>query len=432
MKYNGKELLSDLKFYNDYSKWLPELNRYENWQEAAKDVIDMHRTKYKNQGVDKYLDFAEELYSNKTILASQRNLQYRGEQVLNKNERIYNCVTSYMDSIEKVQQAFYLSLCGCGITLNFHNKWTDKLPNLIERDNSLVKNHIVEDTIEGWANSVGILISSFCSNGVTFPEYQGSVVRFDYSEVRPKGAFISGGFKAPGPDGLKQSIERIEAILNDAPKNVKIKNIDIYDIIMHSADATLSGGVRRAAFAVMIDARDKEMINAKTGDWRTTNKQRERSNNSVILIRGKFNEEEFNELFKINGGMSDLGFCFVDNEYITFNPCVTGDTKINLRIKVNNKFVDWEEDIQSVSDKFLLGYFSKKDNLKIKSYNTETNEIEYKSFENIIFTKFVDELIIIEAGGKIIKCTPEHKVYTKNRGYVMAKNLIETDELLLS
>jgi intein/homing endonuclease len=30
---------------------------------------------------------------------------------------------------------------------------------------------------------------------------------------------------------------------------------------------------------------------------------------------------------------------------------------------------------------------------------------------------------------KIIKCTPDHKIYTKNRGYVKAKDLKENDEL---
>jgi len=33
--------------------------------------------------------------------------------------------------------------------------------------------------------------------------------------------------------------------------------------------------------------------------------------------------------------------------------------------------------------------------------------------------------------GKSITCTPDHKIYTTNRGYVMAKDLKEDDELLL-
>jgi len=37
-----------------------------------------------------------------------------------------------------------------------------------------------------------------------------------------------------------------------------------------------------------------------------------------------------------------------------------------------------------------------------------------------------------EESGKSIVVTPEHKVFTKNRGYVMAKNLVETDELVIN
>jgi hypothetical protein len=28
--------------------------------------------------------------------------------------------------------------------------------------------------------------------------------------------------------------------------------------------------------------------------------------------------------------------------------------------------------------------------------------------------------------------TPEHKIFTKNRGYVMAKDLVETDEIIIT
>jgi intein/homing endonuclease len=37
-----------------------------------------------------------------------------------------------------------------------------------------------------------------------------------------------------------------------------------------------------------------------------------------------------------------------------------------------------------------------------------------------------------EVTGKILRCTPDHQVYTKNRGYVMAKDLVEDDELVIN
>jgi ribonucleoside-diphosphate reductase alpha chain len=66
-----------------------------------------------------------------------------------------------------------------------------------------------------------------------------------------KGSAISGGFKAPGHEGLKQSIERIELMLNqyiDGAEAKVFKSIIAYDIFMHVSDAVLSGGVRRSAY----------------------------------------------------------------------------------------------------------------------------------------------------------------------------------------
>ena len=34
-----------------------------------------------------------------------------------------------------------------------------------------------------------------------------------------------------------------------------------------------------------------------------------------------------------------------------------------------------------------------------------------------------------EETGKSITCTPEHQIFTKNRGYVLAKDLVEDDIL---
>jgi ribonucleotide reductase alpha subunit len=39
--------------------------------------------------------------------------------------------------------------------------------------------------------------------------------------------------------------------------------------------------------------------------------------------------------------------------------------------------------------------------------------------------------IIDEASGRVIECTPDHSIFTQNRGWVMAKDLVETDEVLI-
>ena len=90
---------------------------------------------------------------------------------------------------------------------------------------------------------------------------------------------------------------------------------------MHLADAVLSGGVRRAACSIICSPDDLDLIYAKTGNWRSVNKQRERSNNSVGLIRGQFTKEDFQKFLELNKGVSDIGFVFMNHIFENMNPC---------------------------------------------------------------------------------------------------------------
>ena len=71
----------------------------------------------------------------------------------------------------------------------------------------------------------------------------GNKVIFDYSLIRPKGALIAGYFKAPGPAGLRDSLEKISKVFDLArTENRKLKPIEVFSICCHLADAVLSGG----------------------------------------------------------------------------------------------------------------------------------------------------------------------------------------------
>ena len=73
--------------------------------------------------------------------------------------------------------------------------------------------------------------------------------------------------------------------------------------------------------------------------------------------------------------------------------------------------------------------------LKVKalSYNEETGLTEYKPIVNYWTHEAPAEMVEIELeNGKIIKCTKDHKIYTKNRGYVKACKLKLTDDVIIS
>ena len=55
-------------------------------------------------------------------------------------------------------------------------------------------------------------------------------------------------------------------------------------------------------------------------NWRTINKQRERTNNSVILLKKSGNKEQFEKIVNINNGTNDIGFVFANSWFDMFNP----------------------------------------------------------------------------------------------------------------
>lgn len=106
----------------------------------------------------------------------------------------------------------------------------------------------------------------------------------------------------------------------------------------------------------------------------------------------------------------------------TTNLCVVGDTMINCNVDGVNMIISIKE---------LDELFKEHKKISVLSKNLKTNEIEYMLVKDSSLTVKDSELIEIEDcdSGNILRCTPDHRIYTKNRGYVKAKKLLETDSL---
>jgi ribonucleoside-diphosphate reductase alpha chain len=123
------------------------------------------------------------------------------------------------------------------------------------------------------------------------------------------------------------------------------------------------------------------------------------------------------------------------------NLCVAGDTLISIRHNLNDysdesisrdtidkTTVIEIKDLEKFSNNLFVN------DLKVLSYNTETSKEEWAPITAFTQTSPKAKVMKItdEESGKSIVVTPEHKVFTKNRGYVMAKDLVETDELVIN
>lgn len=326
MAVDAKKLMSEVKFYESYSRWLPEKGRKETWEEAVERVMDMHREFYKDKltaELEEHFAFSERHYKEKNILGSQRALQFGGQQLLTHHARNYNCSVSYCDRPAFFNEAMYMLLCGAGVGFSVQYRHTNKLPDVAARSPYAAAIFTPEDSIEGWADCFAALLSSYFTKNQVFPELFGKRVVFDLSNIRPRGAPISGGFNAPGPEPLRRALEKCEALLEKVVREgERLRPIHAYDFVMHMSDAVLAGGVRRSATICVFSFDDVEMMNAKTGNWFQDNPQRGRSNNSAMILRGSLTFEQFLELMGSVESFGEPGFIFTDDLDYLYNPCV--------------------------------------------------------------------------------------------------------------
>ena len=99
--------------------------------------------------------------------------------------------------------------------------------------------------------------------------------------MRPAGSRLKTmGGKSSGPAPLKSLLEfaRRKILSNQGRR---LSSIDVHDIICKIGDIVVMGGVRRSALISLSDLEDKEMQNAKTGQFYLIEPQRSLANNSV-------------------------------------------------------------------------------------------------------------------------------------------------------
>ena len=313
---NNNKILSDITVHMKYAKYIPELNRRETWEELVTRNKEMHQKRYP----DLYNEIEENyryVYKKK-VLPSMRSLQFSGKPIEISPNRLYNCSYLPIDHVDSFSECMFLLLSGCGVGYSVQKHHIKELPEVTKPFEKRTRRFVIGDSIEGWSDAVKVLIKSYLG-----PK-RSSKVKFDYSDIRPKGArLVTSGGKAPGPQPLKECLLKIKGILDAKDDGTMLTTLEVHDIVCHIADAVLAGGIRRAALISLFSAYDEEMISCKSGSWWEHNPQRGRANNSAVLIRHKITKEFFTQLWKRIelSGSGEPGIYFNNDKDWGTNPC---------------------------------------------------------------------------------------------------------------
>lgn len=241
--------------------------------------------------------------------------------------------------------------------------------------------------------------------------------------IRPRGAKING--VKGGASGVlpvfKDFVQMSRDISQGSQRRgawagyLEIDHPDFYEIVNYISknpdDANIGWNVTDK-FIERLDSGDRDAI----GRYQAALK--------LKMITGKGYFEFIDKVNRLNPQMyKDRGLTVKAS-----NLCLSGDTRIKILGDISGEL--------DVSMEHLNSYLGKNDdveNWKVWSFNIETFSGEWKKItisaktaKNARLMKITDTVT-----GKFIKCTPSHLIFTKNRGYVEAQNLIQTDILVI-
>ena len=403
---DSRKEIGDYIFVSKYARTVN--GKKETWNESVDRVMDMHyrhltddmAIKEENEKeLDSYLKFAERLYRDQVILGAQRALQYGGDSLLKNHSRNFNCTGSYIDRIEFFQELMHLLLCGAGAGYSVQRVHTEKLPKLKGVDEkSDPVNIVIDDSIEGWAFAVGEVVKV---HYLDLPS-----INFDYSLIRPKGSFISGGFKAPGPEPLKKCIEKLNKVLRKI-KGRKATPFELHRMACIIADAVISGGIRRSALLCQFDADDEEMLNCKTGNWFSEYPELARANNSAVILPNT-PKETYDKIFESIKEFGEPGLVFLSHKDVVYNPCCfTGDTML-LTSEGYRKFCE------------VTSWSVRKDEYPLLLINKDGEKKQGRVWSN----GYKHVIRLTFDSGRMVECTPDHRFMLQDGSECMASNLI--------
>ena len=259
-----------------YSRWLPEKERRETWDETVARYFDFF-TEHLKETVDftltkKLRDELEQAVLGLRVMPSMRCIMTAGEALKRENIAGYNCSYVAVDRPQAFDEILYILMNGTGVGFSVERQYVSQLPTIADEFHMTDTTITVADSKLGWAKALKELIGML---------YIGQIPRWDLSKVRPAGAPLKTfGGRASGPEPLESLFNFTVNIFKNASSR-KLSSLEAHDVVCKIAEVVVVGGVRRSALISLSNLSDDRMRHAKSGQWWNENGQRALANNSA-------------------------------------------------------------------------------------------------------------------------------------------------------
>jgi ribonucleoside-triphosphate reductase len=297
----GGNSLGELTFLTKYSRRKPDGGK-ERWHEVCRRVVEGYysilqdhcarkQTPWRDEKAQRAAQDAYERMFTFKWLPPGRGLWMMGTAFVHDQQNsaaLQNCAflsTADVspDSVRAATLPFIrlMEMSMLGIGVGFDTAGAGSL--VIQAPQGDGRTMVVDDSREGWCESVEKLLASYLVPSQ--PSYE-----YDYSGIRPAGAPIAGfGGTAAGAEPLRQLHESLRQQF-DGRAHERITSTDIVDVMNKIGKCIVAGNVRRTAELALGDLHDQAFLDLKdfaknpqrmgAGGWGFT------SNNSVVVSVG--------------------------------------------------------------------------------------------------------------------------------------------------
>ena len=261
---------AEFVYTRTYARWLEEAGRRENWPDTVQRYLKFVVEELGDKIPPKVIKKIEYYLLSFGVMPSMRFLWAAGDAARKDNTTIYNCSFGAVDRPDSFAEALYILMCGTGYGFSVESKYVSQLPEIPKDILPSDQVYKIEDSKEGWADSVKFLINSL---------YEGRDPILDYNGLRPAGARLKTmGGRSSGPGPLAQLHSFIKQTFH-AARGRKLTTLECHDLMNEVASIVVVGGVRRSSEISLSDLHDPLMRDSKSGNFPV---RRYMANNSAV------------------------------------------------------------------------------------------------------------------------------------------------------